>query len=99
MAIEECKKVMQKPAVYAEIEPYYRAYPPEYVIADCYELSGDYEQAKASIKQAMAAASKADEKTKYYVSYGSRRTMREANTFLTNIGQKHGSAGFYIISR
>ena len=42
---------------------------------------------------------KADEKTKYYVSYGSRRTMREANTFLTNIGQKHGSAGFYIISR
>lgn len=42
---------------------------------------------------------KADEKTKYYVSYGSRRTMREANTFLSNIAQKHGASGFYIISR
>ena len=42
---------------------------------------------------------KADEKTKYYVSYGSRRTMREANAFLSNIGKKHGAAGFYIISR
>ncbi|MDD2530114.1 MAG: SPOR domain-containing protein [Bacteroidales bacterium] len=41
----------------------------------------------------------ADEKTKYYVSYGSRRTMREANVFLSNIAQKHGGAGFYIISR
>lgn len=42
---------------------------------------------------------KADEKTKYHVSYGSRRTMREANAFLNTIIQKHGSKGFYIISR
>lgn len=40
-----------------------------------------------------------DEKTKYYVSYGSRRTMSEANSFMNTIVKKHGSSGFYIISR
>ncbi|MCK9163854.1 MAG: SPOR domain-containing protein [Bacteroidales bacterium] len=40
-----------------------------------------------------------DEKTRYYVSYGSRRTMREANSFMSDIIKKHGSAGYYIISR
>lgn len=40
-----------------------------------------------------------DDKTKYYVSYGSRRTMSEANAFMNSIIKKHGSAGYYIISR
>ncbi|MFA7081575.1 MAG: SPOR domain-containing protein [Bacteroidales bacterium] len=40
-----------------------------------------------------------DDKTKYYVSYGSRRTMGEANAFMSSIIKKHGSAGYYIISR
>ncbi|MDD2488242.1 MAG: SPOR domain-containing protein [Bacteroidales bacterium] len=40
-----------------------------------------------------------DEKTKYYVSYGSRRTMREANSFMSTIIKRHGSSGYYIISR
>lgn len=40
-----------------------------------------------------------DDKTKYYVSYGSRRTMREANSFMSTIIKRHGSSGYYIISR
>ncbi|MDD2192259.1 MAG: SPOR domain-containing protein, partial [Bacteroidales bacterium] len=40
-----------------------------------------------------------EDKTKYYVSYGSRRTMSEANAFMNSIIKKHGSAGYYIISR
>jgi cell division septation protein DedD/nucleoid DNA-binding protein len=40
-----------------------------------------------------------DDKTIYYVSYGSRRTMREANSFMKTISQKHGDTGFIIISR
>lgn len=40
-----------------------------------------------------------NDQTKYYVSYGSRRTMREANDFLSKINKKHGSSGYYIISR
>lgn len=40
-----------------------------------------------------------DDKTKYYVSYGSRRTMGEANAFMSSIIKKHGDSGYYIISR
>ncbi|MDR0971352.1 MAG: hypothetical protein LBM25_03095 [Bacteroidales bacterium] len=38
-------------------------------------------------------------KTKYYVSYSSKRTMGEANYALKNIIKKYGDRGFQIISR
>lgn len=40
-----------------------------------------------------------DDKPIYYVSYGSRRSMKEASDFMKKISQRSGDSGFYIISR
>ena len=40
-----------------------------------------------------------DNKPIYYVSYGSRRSMKEASDFMKKISQRSGDSGFYIISR
>jgi len=40
-----------------------------------------------------------DSKPIYYVSYGSRRSMKEASDFMKKVSQRSGDSGFYIISR
>lgn len=40
-----------------------------------------------------------DNKPIYYVSYGSRRSMKEASDFMKKVSQRSGDSGFYIISR
>lgn len=40
-----------------------------------------------------------NDKPIYYVSYGSRRSMKEASDFMKKVSQRSGDSGFYIISR
>lgn len=40
-----------------------------------------------------------NDKPIYYVSYGSRRSMKEASDFMKKISKRSGDSGFYIISR